>query len=291
MNESVKQTGQRPMMNKLLTITTFGLLLSAALHAIEFDEVQNFEDVFVIAAQATGRNQVAVNWEIEDEYYLYNNKFLQFTSDTDGVVLGEPQVPRGEIRFDDLLGEEVEKYHGSLTVTVPLVSVAPDITAMQLKVRSQGCLENVLCYPPTEQVLQISLPPDLAATGPFPGLDEDPLAGLGQTDSVLGLFDDQALPPEEAFVYESIGFSADTALARFTVQPGYYLYRDKFDFRIIGGGDFTVREAVLPEGVMKDDPEFGSVPVYYGQVEIPVIFNRPAGPAAERLRRWTCRRR
>ncbi|MCH7507117.1 MAG: hypothetical protein IID60_07445, partial [Proteobacteria bacterium] len=265
-------------MNKLLTIliTTSGLLLSATLPAIEFDEVRDFEDVFVISAQAPGRDRVEVSWKIADEYYLYNNKFLQFTSSSDGVVLGEPQVPPGEIKFDDLIGEEVEKYHTSLTVTIPLVSVAPDVIAVQLRVRSQGCWENILCYPPTEQVLLVSLPPDLATAGPLAGLLEDPLAGPGEADPVFSLFNEQALPPEDAFVYESIGVSADTALVRFTAQPGYYLYLDKFDFRVIGDDGFVIREVALPDGVVKDDPEFGSVPVYYGQVEIPVIFNRPA---------------
>ncbi|MEE8496110.1 MAG: protein-disulfide reductase DsbD [Xanthomonadales bacterium] len=260
-------------MNKLLTIliTMSGLLLSATLPAIEFDEVRDFEDVFVISAQAPGRDRVEVSWKIADEYYLYNNKFLQFTTTSDGVVLGEPQVPPGEIKFDDLIGEEVEKYHTSLTVTIPLVSVAPDVIAVQLRVRSQGCWENILCYPPTEQVLLVSLPPDLATAGP--------LAGPGEADPVFSLFNEQALSPEDAFVYESIGVSADTALVRFTAQPGYYLYLDKFDFRIIGDDGFVIREVALPDGVVKDDPEFGSVPVYYGQVEIPVIFNRPAGPA------------
>ncbi len=263
------------MMTKLLTllIATSGLLLPAALLAIEFDEVRNFEDVFVISAQAPGRDRVEVSWKIEDEYYLYNNKFLRFTSASDGVVLGEPQVPQGEIEFDELLGEEVEKYHDSLTITVPLVSVAPGVKALQLKVRSQGCWEKVLCYPPTEQILLVSLPQDLAAAGP--------LAGLGEADVVPGVFKEQALPPAKAFVYESIGESADTALVRFTVQPGYYLYLDKFDFRVIGDDGFDIREVALPDGVIKEDPEFGSVPVYYGQIEIPVKFDRPAGPAVK----------
>jgi len=274
------------MMNKLLTIliTISSLLLSATLPAVEFDEVRDFEDVFVISAQAPGRDRVEVSWKIEDEYYLYNNKFLRFTSASDGVVLGEPRVPKGEIEFDELLGEDVEKYHGSLTVTIPLVSVAPGVKAVQLKVRSQGCWETVLCYPPTEQILLVSLPPDLAAAGPLAGLLEDPLAGLtgmGEADSVFGLSNEQALPPEQAFVYESIGESADTALVRFTVQPGYYLYLDKFEFRIIGDDGFVIREVALPDGVIKDDPEFGSVLVYYGQIEIPVKFNRPAGTAVK----------
>ncbi len=269
------------MMSKLPTVfvTIATLLLSSMLPAVEFDEVRDFEDVFVISAQAPGRDRVEVSWKIEDEYYLYNNKFLQFKSASDGVVLGEPRIPKGDIQFDELLGEDVEKYHGTLTVTIPLDSVAPGVAAVQLKVRSQGCWENVLCYPPTEQVLLVSLPPDSVADSPLAGLLDESITGLGQADPVFSQDNGQALAPEEAFVYESIGESADTALVRFTIQPGYYLYLDKFDFRVNGDDSFVIREVVLPEGVLKDDPEFGSVLVYYGQVEIPVRFNRPAGPA------------
>ncbi len=285
MNVCIGQTGQRSMMKKVLTILIMmcALPLWSVVLAIGIDEVRDFEEVFVISGQAPGRDRVEVSWTIEDEYYLYNNKFLRFTSATDGVVLGEAIVPEGEISFDDLLGEEVEKYHNTLTVTVPLVSVAPGVKAVQLMVRSQGCWENVLCYPPTEQVLLLSLPPDLATAGTLSGLVKDPLAGLGEADPFFGDPNEQALPPEQAFVYESIGESPDTALVRFTAQPGYYLYQDKFKFRIIAddGGDdvFSIREVVLPDGVIKDDPEFGNVAVYYGQIEIPVKFNRPAGSA------------
>jgi thiol:disulfide interchange protein DsbD len=86
---------------------------------------------------------------------------------------------------------------------------------------------------------------------------------------------------DEAFVYEAIAFDPDTALLRFTARPGYYLYREKFDFRVSGARGFAVRAVELPEGVTKDDPEFGPVPVYYGQVEVPLHFTRPPGPAAE----------
>lgn len=254
-----------------------GLLLAPPAVAIEFDEVRNFEDVFVISGEAPDRKQLEIHWEIADDYYLYNNKFLRFTSASDGVVLGEPEIPRGEIMFDDLLGEEVEKYHNELTVVLPLESVPAGIEAVQLKVRSQGCLENELCYPPTEQLLIISLPrePVLADSLALPV--DNLLSGLNQPDPILGQEERPALQPEEAFVYESIGYSADTALVRFTAQPGYYLYVDKFEFRLIGDDGFVIRDVELPDGVIKDDPEFGPVAVYYGQVEVPVRFSRPAG--------------
>lgn len=128
----------------------FGLLAPKPVAAIEFDEVRDFDEVFMISAAAPSREAVEITWAIEQNYYLYNNRFLQFTAVTDGLVLGEPRVPPGKVSFDELLGEEVEKYHGRLTVTVPLESVPPGSDTIELRVRSQGCLENELCYPPTE---------------------------------------------------------------------------------------------------------------------------------------------
>jgi thiol:disulfide interchange protein DsbD len=120
--------------------------------------------------------------------------------------------------------------------------------------------------------LSFRLPADGSATGLLTGIGSNPLVATA---------DEPALQPGEAFIFESIGFSADTALVRFTAQPGYYLYTDKFEFRVAGAGGFSIRDVELPEGVIKDDPEFGPVAVYYGLVEIPVRLNRPAGPARD----------
>ncbi len=255
-----------------------GLLMAPTLPAIEFDQVRDFGEVFVISGSAPGRDRIEVRWDIEDGYYLYNNKFLRFRSGTEGVVLGEPQIPQGDLSFDELLEEEVEKYRDEVTVTVPLASVPPGVDAVQLNVRSQGCLEDELCYPPSLQVLLVSLPPESGLDSLLSGITAEPLADTAAMDPVPSQ-DRPALPPEQAFIYESIGLNADFALVRFTAQPGYYLYRDQFEFRVVDASGFAVAEVELPPGVTKDDPEFGPVPVYYGEVEIPVRFSRPAGPA------------
>ncbi len=264
-------------MNWLSGLLLPGLLLLTPLlaTALEFDEIREFGDVFEISAQANNRQQIDVSWKIADGYYLYNNKFLKFKTETPGVVLGEPNIPEGERQFDELLGEEVIKYHDRLTVGLPLVSVPPGINNISLKVRSQGCLENVLCYPPTEQLLVVNLPALAQKPAQLSIADvfNKPLAGLGQDSG----YKEAALPPDDAFVYEAIGLSAETILVRFTVQPGYYLYKEKFAFRVLGDNGFEVREVVLPQGTIKDDPEFGQVEVYYGQIEVPVRVNRPAG--------------
>ena len=58
----------------------------------------------------------------------------------------------------------MEKWTGRITVGLPLTAVPDGAGGVQLSVRSQGCLEGELCYPPTDQVLLVSLPP--AGSGP-----------------------------------------------------------------------------------------------------------------------------
>ncbi len=270
---------------KIKWLASWLLMLPLLATALEFEEIKEYGEVFRISAQAVNRERIEVSWDIAANYYLYNNKFLAFSTDTPGVMLGSPDIPEGERKFDELLGAEVVKYHGRLTVGLPLVTIPAGVDLVSLRVRSQGCLESVLCYPPTEQLLAASLPvlskssstEALSATGAASLTDifSPPAARAVQQGSVNVA---PALPPDEAFVYEAIGHSSETVLVRFTTQPGYYLYRDKFAFRVVGDAGFVVREVSLPPGNIKDDPEFGPVEVFYDQIEVPVRVNRPAGP-------------
>ncbi|MBT8076785.1 MAG: protein-disulfide reductase DsbD, partial [Gammaproteobacteria bacterium] len=267
-----------------------GLLLPALLllgtspaTAIEFDEIKEYGEAFEISARAEDRQRIEISWKILDGFYLYNNKFLRFGTETAGVELGEAEIPPGKREFDDLLGEQVIKFHDEVTIRLPLESIPPGVDLVSLKVRSQGCMEDVFCYPPTEQLLVVNLPAAAAnedagePSSPAASIADvfnQPQAGAGQ--DVFG--QEPALPPEEAFFYEAIGESAATILVRLTAQPGYYLYRDKLAFRVLGDDGFVINSVELPAGTTKDDPEFGLVEVYFGQVEIPVHVNRPAGP-------------
>ncbi len=266
-----------------LLITTLLLIWPLLASAIEFDEIKDFGEVFKISATASDRQQIEVSWQIADGYYLYNNKFLKFKTETAGVSLGAPEIPAVEPEYDELLGEEVIKFHGRLNVRLPLESVAPGVDLVSLKVRSQGCMEDVFCYPPTDQLLVVNLPPAVEnAVMPKPSHPaatlaealEQPLAGLGQ--DALG--EEPALPADEAFKYEAIGLTPETILVRLTSQPGYYLYRDKLVFRVVADNGIEISGVELPDGSIKDDPEFGPVEVYYDQIEVPVNISRPAGP-------------
>jgi thiol:disulfide interchange protein DsbD len=257
------------------------LLATSPATALEAEDIKEFGEVFEVSAQAVSRQRIEVSWKIAKGYYLYNNKFMKFKTDTAGVVLGEAEIPEGERKFDELLGEEVVKFHDLLKVSVPLESVAPDVEFFSLKLRSQGCMEDVFCYPPTTQLLVVNLPPpaELAVEPVQPAATLSDVFNQSQAGVAQDIINKEpALQPDEAFVYEAIGESAGTILVRLTAQPGYYLYRDKLAFRVVGDNGFAVREVGYPQGRTKNDPEFGPVEVYFGQIEVPVHVNRPAGP-------------
>ena len=60
---------------------------------------------------------------------------------------------------------------------------------------------------------------------------------------------------------------ANTLIATLTPTPGYYLYRDRISFSVVGPTGVSVASVALPQGKPKADPNFGTVQVYYHPIE------------------------
>jgi thiol:disulfide interchange protein DsbD len=72
------------------------------------------------------------------------------------------------------------------------------------------------------------------------------------------------LPPDEAFKLNLNAVDATTLQGDFTVVPGYYLYRQRIKFEIPKGDTSAKIASVdLPNGEIKDDPNFGKQEVYH----------------------------
>jgi len=84
--------------------------------------------------------------------------------------------------------------------------------------------------------------------------------------SAAGGADPELLPPERAFRFSVRGLDPATIEARFAIVDGYYLYRDKLKFALEPGA--FAAPPVLPPGKVKDDPFFGSVETYRGEVVV-----------------------
>ena len=80
--------------------------------------------------------------------------------------------------------------------------------------------------------------------------------------------EEELLPPEEAFSL-SAWIEGDALIAEYQIAPGYYMYRERFDFQI-ESSDAPARfdVAVLPDGKVKEDEFFGKMETYRNSVKI-----------------------
>jgi len=90
---------------------------------------------------------------------------------------------------------------------------------------------------------------------------------------------DELLPPDQAFTVSISANEANTLVAVFTPAKGYFLYRDKFVFRVQQPPSIKVADVAIPRGEMKDDPIFGKTEVFHEPVRVLVRLKR-AGSSA-----------
>ena len=86
--------------------------------------------------------------------------------------------------------------------------------------------------------------------------------------------DPKLLPPQEAFRFSARALDPRTLEARFSVTDGYYMYRDKMKFALDPGMEAV--EVTLPPGKVKEDPFFGKVETYRGEVVVRVPLHEAA---------------
>lgn len=92
------------------------------------------------------------------------------------------------------------------------------------------------------------------------------------------------LDPEIAFQHRVEAISHDRLAVTWTIADGYYIYRDKLQFRVVDG-DFDLGEPVFPPGKVKEDEFFGQIETYTRQVriELPVARSQGEGPTTLKL--------
>jgi len=95
---------------------------------------------------------VEVRFQAADGYYLYRDKFKLFADN--GAVLGEAQFPAPERKVDPQFGETSIYRH----VLVLPVKVASSGGPFTLSVKTQGCADAGLCYPPFTRTASLTLP-------------------------------------------------------------------------------------------------------------------------------------
>jgi len=273
----------------LLALT---VLPGAAAAQIDPADLLPVEEAFALRATVVEDGQaVRLVWAVADGYYMYRHAFGAEAA-VDGLQLAAIEPEPGDRYTDEFFGE-VEVYRGRAVVRVPVEAWPGTVRPgndVALNVKFQGCADLGVCYPPHRQRVTVARPDRSAApaTGPLMDPAGDPApsreAGL---DALLRDFDStgtqltgrgEPLPPEQAFRVETIAIGPDELLARFTVHPEYYLYRDTIAFAT-AAPDVALGAPAFPPAEAITDEFFGDTFVYFNEVEIPVPLERPPGPA------------
>jgi len=75
----------------------------AGLFADKKDEFLKPDEAFQVSAVATAADKIEVQFVVAKGYYLYRKR-MGFTTDSKEIKLGEPQLPKGDIKNDEFFG-------------------------------------------------------------------------------------------------------------------------------------------------------------------------------------------
>ncbi len=239
------------------------------------------EIAFPVSAKVQNADSVSIRFDIVEKYYMYHDK-ISVSSNTAGVVVGDIKIPPGKIKNDAFFGE-METHRGKLAITVPLSQRPSAASKIELAVKSQGCADLGICYPPIVQVVSVDLPAKVAASTSMPfasvisanNLSSTSMSSSSSIANSGSTFDFGALAtdnlngpipdPEEAFQVELMQGSNGVPMLAWTIDPATYLYKHKFDFELVGASGQLATPS-LPKGKEKFDEFFGDVEVYRNDV-------------------------
>ena len=266
------------MFRYLLIALLAPFVLSTSIQAQEQDGLLPVDQAYVLNAELAGPDRIALNWTIAKDYYLYKGRIKVKTSQP-GLTLGALDLPKGIEEHDEFFGD-VEIYHDNIEAGLPFTLSDASAPSVDFTITVQGCHETEpkICYPP--HPVKLSLKREaIAFAAPASPLAAKLGGGIAKGSLIDSVDSDETLPPEQAFVFEAIEMSPTEILARWTMPKGYYLYRDRSQLSVAEGRDVEAGAAQWPKGVDHSDEYFGSVEVYYDQVEVPVTLRRADGQA------------
>ena len=229
-----------------------GLML-ASVAAAQDQDILRPQEAFRYAVADSG-SAIEIDWALEDGYYLYKNK-LSFVSNTPSISFGEIELPEGQHHEDEFFGVQ-QVYRQRFYVSIPYTVAGERPAALQLDIKSQGCADIGICYPPQTWSADV----ELVAQTALPAAKLD----LGESFGSLGANGD-FLPVDEAFQPLVTALDGNTVEVAIRVTPGYYLYRDKIT-AVAESDRVQAGRLDLPAGELKVDEWFGEMEVYHDDV-------------------------
>jgi len=125
------------------------------------------EEAFQFSALVKDGQNLSVNWQIAEGYYLYREKIDLQLLVSDNSKLLDYEIPHGTPKFDEAFGD-VEILHNNLAFTVPLERLNTTQHSIILRAKFQGCAERGVCYPPMDKTVTLLLPEIVANNSAAP---------------------------------------------------------------------------------------------------------------------------
>ncbi|HEY8096288.1 MAG TPA: protein-disulfide reductase DsbD [Methylobacter sp.] len=242
-------------------------LVSQSTFALSADEILPPDQAFKVSAKALAADRIEISWDIAEGYYLYRNK-MHFESKTGEIRLGEPTFPSGQTHHDENFGDVIT-YRNTLNVPIAL-TVENGASSLQLLVQYQGCADRGICYPPQKTTFDLKLPTPAASAEKV-----DPIKQLlkGNQSLKLNLFEDELLPPDQAFEFFASIKDDHTLHVNWQIADGYYLYREKIQLELVNADGVKLGAYDIPRGTPKQDEAFGQVETFHNELDfdLPVI--------------------
>lgn len=109
---------------------------------------------FQLSARAESSVAIWLDFNIADEYHIYQNKIKIIPDQAGNVKLGEPVFPDPIILKDKDIGE-FKVYEHKTSIRIPVIDAGNGV--LKLKVNYQGCKGLDLCYPEQSATLDVHL--------------------------------------------------------------------------------------------------------------------------------------
>lgn len=199
---------------RLFYLTVISLLLTSMPVVAQFDAAPSFDvmgagaaDEFLPVEQAYRLNprleqgQLTLDWTIASGYYLYKQRFdAKMLVDGKSVPLNI-ELPEGLPKDDEYFGKVVV-YYAELIAQAGRLAADQDV---EITIRSQGCADAGLCYPPHDQrfLFDAANAAFVPLEAPIPGEQPEPVISDGEQN--VALFGDVVSSVWQAAFYAFLG--------------------------------------------------------------------------------------
>jgi thiol:disulfide interchange protein DsbD len=242
----------------------YSIFISPLSYALNPSDLLRAKQAFQISAEPINADHVKIIWQIAEGYYLYRNK-ISITSQSNTIKITHIDLPTGIIKHDNSFGD-VLIYRDKVESLISL-DRSKDQQIFKFLVNYQGCADTGICYPPQSTLLKIDLPAVKLTPTPIKKITQR--FNLG-----LNLFTNKLLPAAEAFPFFAFTQDDKNISVQWDIAKGYYLYREKFEFKILAENGTTLLNYTVPHGTPKYDEAFGNVELLYDSIKFNLALSR-----------------